>query len=239
MAKKKDICEICGKELTYLSPSDARKTLQCHFCGKKFDVNTYCENGHYICDECNAKDAKEITIEYLKKTTLTDPFRMADEIMQHPKFRIYGPEHHFLVPSVILTALKNSKVKKPNGKEVDFNDVLEGVKRGATIPGGYCGFFGTCGSGIGTGITVSIFTEANPSKDKERTLANKMTARVLTYVADDLEHCCKRSLKYAICEALDFLNEHFKIEPKLDFSPEACIFSEKNPKCEQAKCLFN
>lgn len=236
MEKKKDTCIICGNELTYVSGKG--KSLNCYFCGKKFSVNTYCENGHYVCDECHLKSAKEITINFLQKTDLTDPFIIADEIMKHPKFNMYGPEHHFLVPAVILTALKNLGVKKPNGELVQFSDVLEAIKRGSTIPGGYCGFYGSCGAGIGTGILISIFTGADPSKNMERSLANRMTARVLTKVADDLEHCCKRSVKYAICEALEFLTQNFEIETELNFVPEKCIFSSKNTKCEHLNCPF-
>jgi hypothetical protein len=239
MAKNTDICEICGNSLTYLPPSEGTRTLRCHFCQREFPTNTFCEKGHFICDECHSKDAKEITIEFCEKTNLTNPFEIADEIMKHPKFKMYGPEHHFLVPAAILTALKNLGVKKPNGEVVSFKDVLEGIRRGATIPGGHCGFFGACGAGIGTGVVISIFTGGNPSRGRERTLAIQMTARVLTKVADGIEHCCKRSLKYAICEALTFLTENFEIEPKLDFIPAKCIFSPKNTKCELAKCPFH
>jgi hypothetical protein len=239
MGKSRDICEICGNSLTYLNPQDEAKTMRCFYCQREFSVNTFCENGHYICDECHSKDAKEITIQFCEKTELTDPFQIAEEIMKHPKFKVYGPEHHFLVPAAILTALKNLKIRKPNGQPVDFNDVLEGIKRGSTIPGGHCGFFGACGAGIGTGITISVFTGANPSTDENRSLANKMTARVLNKVADNIEHCCKRSVRYAICEALDFLNEYFNIDPKLEFKPQKCSFSTKNAKCEKNRCPFN
>ena len=80
MGKKRDVCEICGEELTYLSESGKRKQMSCSFCEQKFDVTTYCENGHYICDECHSKDAKQITIDFCRKTNLTDPFQIADEM---------------------------------------------------------------------------------------------------------------------------------------------------------------
>ncbi|MHA1650217.1 MAG: DUF5714 domain-containing protein [Candidatus Helarchaeota archaeon] len=39
-------------------------------------------------------------------------------MINSPKFKVYGPEHHFLVPAAILTALKNLKnlknLKFPN-----------------------------------------------------------------------------------------------------------------------------
>ncbi len=213
--------------------------MNCYFCKQQFTVNTFCEAGHFICDNCHSKDAKELTLDYLSKTELTDPFQMADEIMKHPKFKIYGPEHHFLVPGVILTTLKNLKVKKPNGILVSWKDVLEGIRRGSTIPGGHCGFFGNCGAGVGTGIVISVFTDANPSTDESRTKANIMTAKSLLKIADNLKHCCKRSVRHSIREALEFLNTNFNIEPKLKFLPKKCEFSEINSKFEKERCPFN
>ncbi len=63
-----------------------------------------------------------------------------------------------------------------------------------------------------------------------------MTAHSLSKIADNLEHCCKRSVKIAIMEALAFLKEEFNI--KLNFNPKNCIFSDKNDKCEKDNCLF-
>jgi len=233
---KGDVCEICGEKLKYTGSSENYKDFQCYFCKKDFSVNTYCPNGHYICDACHSKDPIRIIEEFCEKTELKDPFMIAELIMEHPKFKMYGPEHHALVPAVFLTALKNNNVKKLNGEQITFSDIKEGINRASKIPGGWCGFYGSCGAGMGSGIVVSIFTSANPSRDIPRTLANKMTSRSLKSIADNLEHCCKRSVRIALIELVRFFKAEFSII--LDYKPDHCTFSNKNDKCEKQKCFL-
>lgn len=229
-----DKCEICGENLEYATQIADYKDLSCVFCEKKDSVNTYCPNGHYICDECHAKGPIEVIDEFCESTDIKDPFIIADEIMKHPKFKVYGPEHHALTPAVILTALKNNKIKKPNGQEITLMDIKEAIRRASKIPGGWCGFYGCCGAGMGSGVAISIFTNTTPSTDRTRTLANLMTSRSLNKIADNLEHCCKRSVKLSIIEVLDFLKEKFGIN--LDFRAGKCEFSGINDKCEREDC---
>ncbi len=232
--QKKDKCEICGKDLVYATVPKEYQDLNCDFCGKLFNANTFCEDGHYICDSCHAKQPIKVIEEVCETTTIRDPFLLADIIMKHPKFKMYGPEHHVLTPAVILTALKNNNINKSNGKGITLFDIKEAIRRASKIPGGWCGFYGSCGAGMGSGIAISIFTGATPATDIERSLANKMTSRALNKIADNLEHCCKRSVRLSICEALDFLTENFQI--KLDYNIYKCEFSNINNKCEKQDC---
>lgn len=89
---------------------------------------------------------------------------------------------------------------------------------------------------MGSGVAISIFTDATPSRTEPRTLANQITAKSLAKIADNLQHCCKRSVKISIAETLQFLKEKFKID--LDYSPKRCAFSGINDKCEKEKCPF-
>lgn len=231
---RKDICEICGHDLIYGVSTEDYKKLNCEFCGDLFDTNIYCEQEHYICDACHSKGAIDIIESVCEKTNIKDPFELADRIMKHPSFKMYGPEHHVLTPAVVLTVLRNNEIKKPNGEEITLFDIKEAIRRASKLPGGWCGFYGSCGAGIGSGVAISIFTGATPSTNKERTLANQITSRSLSLIADGLEHCCKRSVKLAICEILEFLNEKFKIE--LNYNTKKCIFSHLNNKCESENC---
>jgi hypothetical protein len=234
MSEKRDKCEICGKNLVYATVPKDYKDLICEFCGKFFNANTFCEDGHFICDSCHSKGPIKIIEEICESTDLKDPFIIADKIMKHPKFNMYGPEHHVLTPAVILSALKNNNIKKPSGQEITLFDIKEAIRRASMIPGGWCGFYGSCGAGMGSGVAISVFTGATPSKNRPRTLANKITSKSLLKIADDLEHCCKRSVRLAICETLEFLNEEFNV--KLDYSPNKCEFSTLNDKCEMENC---
>ncbi|MFX1389758.1 MAG: DUF5714 domain-containing protein [Promethearchaeota archaeon] len=232
--KNSDKCEICHKKLIYATKQDDYKELNCEFCGLLFESNIYCEAGHYICDSCHSKGPIEIIERICEDTKIKDPFELADLIMKHPKFKVYGPEHHVLTPAVILTALKNNGIKKPDGNIISFFDIKEGIRRASKIPGGWCGFYGCCGAGMGSGVAISVFTGATPSRDRPRTLSNQITSRSLERIADDLEHCCKRSVRLSIMETLDFLREKFKIN--LEYSSKRCIFTNINDKCVKEKC---
>lgn len=229
-----DVCEICGHTLVSVKDSNGSSEISCFFCHKNFSPNIYCPNGHYVCDACHSKDAIEAIKIFSKSTDLTDPFEIADEIMSHPSFKMYGPEHHVLVPVAVLTAIRNTECLKPDGNKVSNKDIKEAIRRASKIPGGWCGFYGSCGSGMGSGIAVSIFTSATPSTDIPRSLANKTTSGALRKIADNLEHCCKRSVRISIAEALQTLNKEFDLQ--LFSTAKSCKFSSKNEKCEGRNC---
>ncbi|MHA2182443.1 MAG: DUF5714 domain-containing protein [Promethearchaeota archaeon] len=232
--ERSDKCEVCGKNLIYATNQKDSKDLTCEFCKKVFNTNIYCEQSHYICDSCHSTEPIEVIEKICEKSKIKDPFELADLIMKHPNFKVYGPEHHVLTPTVILTSLRNNSILKPNGDEISFFDIKEAIRRASKIPGGWCGFYGSCGAGMGTGVAISIFTGATPSTDKPRSQANEMTSRSLAKIADNLEHCCKRSVKISISEALIFLREKFEI--KLEYILENCVFSDINNKCERERC---
>jgi len=231
---KSDKCEICNKALIYATKPEEYKDLICEFCSKTFYTNIYCIEGHYICDSCHSKGPIEIIEKICEENTLKDPYELANLIMKHPNFKVYGPEHHILTPAIILTALKNNNIKKPDGNEITLYDIKEAIRRASKIPGGWCGFYGSCGAGMGSGVAISIFTGATPSTDSPRTLANQITSRSLDKIADNLEHCCKRSVRLSICETLKFLKEKFSID--LEYTYKKCDFSNINDKCVKEKC---
>jgi len=44
-----------------------------------------------------------------RTTTLEDPLAIACRIMQRPQISLHGPEHHFLVPAVLIAAYYNHR----------------------------------------------------------------------------------------------------------------------------------
>ena len=66
-----------------------------------------CENGHYVCDRCHSLGADDAIEQVLCTTKETDPVMMAITLMQKPAVNMHGPEHHFLVPAVLLAAYCN------------------------------------------------------------------------------------------------------------------------------------
>src|SRR3712207_6069492 len=90
-----------------------------------------------------------------------------------------------------------------------FRSRLKTAKdRAATVPGGYCGFYGSCGAGVGTGIFASVITEATPLTRDSWGFANKMTGYVL-YALGEIggPRCCKRNGWYSIIKASEFLEK--------------------------------
>lgn len=70
---------------------------------------------------------------------------------------MHGPEHHAIVPSVLLTALRN------NGERMNYDTALSEIcKRARQVPGGTCGYWGVCGAAAGAGIFMSVMTGSGP-----------------------------------------------------------------------------
>ena len=79
-------------------------------------------------------------------------------LMRNPNVKMHGPEHHFLVPAVLLVAYYNIK-KDPKQKTTK---IRMATKRSSQILGGFCGFYGNCGAAVVTGIFVSLIIDATP-----------------------------------------------------------------------------
>jgi hypothetical protein len=111
-------------------------------------------------------------------------------------------------------------------------------KRASRILGGFCGFYGDCGAAVGTGIFVSLITDATPVSVAEWKLANLVTAKSLLTVA---EHggprCCKRNTYLALMQAVEFLKEKLGVSLKIREGHE-CEFSDLNSECLRESCPF-
>ena len=158
---------------------------------------------------------------------------MALTLMKNPQVKMHGPEHHFLVPAVLLSAyynLKKDKVKKAVKIE-------EAGKRAEHVLGGFCGYYGNCGAAVGTGIFISLITEATPLSEYEWKLSNTMTAKSLLAIANKGgPRCCKRTTFLAIIEAVKFLRKNFDVEFTIE--KVKCEFNSLNKECLKDRCPF-
>ena len=131
-------CLICGAELVYNSLGTERR---CAVCGRESAGNAVCANGHYVCDECHAYGAFAAIIPELYKSREKNPLLLFDSVMDLPSVHMHGPEHHIIVPLVLLTALRN------NGGDISYDEAMrEAYRRASKLPGGTCGFWGVCGA---------------------------------------------------------------------------------------------
>ena len=169
-------CLVCGTELKY---EDGYNRLRCYLCNEEYDSNVQCRNGHFICDRCHSLPADEVINQFCIDSQSVDPVEMALDLMKSPKVAMHGPEHHFLVPAVLLAAYYNAK-NDPVAKE---EKLAIARQRAGNVLGGFCGFYGNCGAAVGTGIFISLITGANPLSRQAWKLSNLMTARSLLAVA--------------------------------------------------------
>jgi hypothetical protein len=198
-------CLICGDELVYL---DQPESCACAICGKVQETSARCRKGHFICDRCHALPAEDLIEEFCIHTEETDPVSMAITLMNNPSVRMHGPEHHFLVPAVLLAAYYNRK-GEPEKKAAKIKIARS---RAEQIKGGFCGFMGDCGAAVGTDTLHEIALHGGP-------------------------RCCKRNLFIAIRATVRFLREHFEMSLPLP-KEIRCEFSPFNLECRMAECPF-
>lgn len=167
------------------------------------------------------------------ETSLQDPVEIASILMRHPSVAMHGPEHHFLVPAVLLAAFYPFSQRAERAVKLK-----QARKRAAGVPGGSCGLCGSCGAAVGTGIFISLITGSTPLAKDEWRLSNRMTAESLLLIA---EHggprCCKRDTFLALRSAQGFLQQHFAHNLKIEHSM-LCEWNALNRECLREGCPF-
>jgi len=226
--ESKENCGVCGKPLIY----GTKEVLKhCDFCGKEFKALIYCPEGHYVCDDCHSRGALDVLRDVLKTTTSTDPIEILEKVMAHPSVPMHGPEHHAMVPAIIVAAVKNAGYPVPEGA------IEKALERGSKVPGGWCGFYGACGAAIGVGTAVSVSTGATPLTGKTRALANEATAFALNKMIDGGPRCCKRASRKALEAAVEFLKA--KLDINLNINQEIkCQYVQRNRECIREACAY-
>lgn len=221
-------CLICGAPILYHAQS---AVYSCELCGKGYESNAACEAGHYVCDQCHAS-AQADFLKLLQDSDEKDPIKLFAQVAVLESVHMHGPEHHSVVPCIMLTAYRN------NGGELDLDSALKtAVQRGAQVPGGICGFWGACGAAIGAGIYASILTGSNPLNSEVWALPQRLTARCLENMARiGGPRCCKRTSRIAIEAAVRFTKEQFNIEMPVGTLP--CDYHSLNQECLHSRCPY-
>ncbi len=223
-----DECLICKAPIKYL---DEDRIMECSICHKTENSKTQCENGHYVCNECHMHGVDSI-IGLCFGEKSRDPVRILERMMALPFCHMHGPEHHIMVGAALITAYKNS------GGTVELSSALgEMYKRGSSVPGGACGFWGACGAGVSTGMYVSIVTGSAPLKTEEWGLSNQMTSLALGRIGEiGGPRCCKRDSYLAITAAVEFTRERLGVE--MELGEVVCTRSALNGQCIKERCPF-
>ena len=190
---------------------------ECLICGAPLE---YLETDVQMqCEICRKKE--------LAKTRCVNGHYVCSDCHMH------GPEHHVMVGAALLTAYHNA------GGDIALSDALmEMLRRGKSVPGGACGFWGACGAGISTGMFVSIISRSTPLTDEPFALSHKMTAAALGQIGEiGGPRCCKRDSFLSILTAIDFVKEHFGVAMQ---KPEVvCRYAAQNNQCIGKRCPFS
>jgi len=214
--------------------SPTSEVVACYFCGKEEKADYVCPDGHYTCEECRLASPDELVKRVCRASAETDPMKIATLLMKHPAIPIHGPEHHYLVSSVLLAAIKN--LGRPRIENTSFDDAVRRAKR---IAYGSCGLWGICGAAAGAGIATSILTGANMMSDKERSQAMQVVSEALEEIAKiGGPRCCKASTFTAIKSAVRFLKEKLGIPFPPSKDPKPCEFADLNKECLKEKCSY-
>jgi hypothetical protein len=221
-------CGVCGRPLVYDVES---ATLTCSLCGRQESSLIRCPAGHFICDDCHGKPALEVLADVLGSTDSADPLRILEQAMAHTSVTMHGPEHHAIVPAVLVAAVSNAGHPVPEGA------LQKAIERGRKVPGGWCGSHGSCGAAVGVGIAVSVLTGATPLKGEERSLSLAATSFALSRMVDDGPRCCKRASRVAIESAIEYLRDRLGISLPGD-GPIACAYTRRNAQCPGRECPY-
>ena len=225
-----DGCVICNADLVYLEKSEL---MTCNVCKKKFDSNAHCVNSHFVCDECHEKEGLDYIETICSNSSEKDPIALANAIMNNPNIKLHGPEHHFLVPSVLLTAYYNT-IGHP---EMIPEKIKTAKQRAKNILGGFCGLYGNCGAGVGTGIFMSIILNSTPLSKEEWKLSNLITSESLYDIAmHGGPRCCKRDTYLSLETAIRFVEKNLKV--RLESSVMHCTFYPRNKECKLRDCGY-
>ena len=224
-------CMACGREIGYLAQE---REAACHYCGGVKKTNAVCVEGHYICDSCHQRDGLSAIRLLCSETKEQDMLVLLDTIRRHPAIPQHGPEHHAMVPGIILATYRNL------GGTISREAILAGIERGSKVPGGVCGFWGNCGAAAGVGIAFSVLLEATPLTPKPRQQVQEITSRVLGEIAQTQgARCCQRETVTALREAA-LLSHRLLPVSLLAEADFVCKQFSANRECIGGKCpLWN
>lgn len=225
--RKAEGCMVCGSELNYFT--DAREMV-CSYCGLMFPSNACCEQEHFVCDKCHKQNGLEVIKTICSGTEERDLITLLELIRSHPAIPMHGPEHHAMIPGIILACYKNS------GGDIKDEAILTGINRGADIPGGVCGFWGACGAAIGAGIAVSTIFAATPLTPSPRQTAQAFSAKILSVISKYRGgRCCQRETWLALNETARLSEEMLSV-PMVAKGSLCCSQYLKNKECIRKQC---
>ncbi|MFW9926945.1 MAG: DUF5714 domain-containing protein [Candidatus Thorarchaeota archaeon] len=222
-------CVVCGKVL-HKTKGDV---LPCSYCGKGEASDFTCEDNHFVCETCRTSAPVEIIQRTCIASKSDNPLYLANLLMHNPAIPMSGPEHHFLVPAVLLTVAHNA------GQKMNLESHLrKAMKRINRFGLGSCARLGACGAALGVPIAISLLLGADYSKPKERQIVLRASASAVTEIANlPAQRCCKASVYSSLRIGSVFLSQELELNIT-SISHLVCQFKESNPECVGNQCPY-
>ena len=80
-----------------------------------------------------------------------DPVKLFRMLIRDPEVPMHSRMHHVIVPMVLVTAYWSVV------RDFDLRSYLnETAERASEVPEMICGYWGTCGSAVGTGVEIGV-----------------------------------------------------------------------------------
>ena len=218
---------VCGEPLRYMTTIE---DLPCSYCGELREANAVCAAAHFVCDACHTSDGVRVIERMCLSTDETDMIELFKAIRFHPAIPVHGPEHHAMVPGIVLATYRN------RGGDLSPDVIRTGIRRGANVPGGACGFMGSCGAAMGVGIAFSLILQGNPLKPVERKIVQSVTQRCRAVIAEfEAGRCCQRDSYLALRTAAELSGDVLPIRLQADGELH-CAQMAGNPTCIGRRC---
>ena len=220
-------CMVCSAPLVY---GDQPQEIMCHYCMQVFSADANCEAGHFVCDACHVQDSLAVIEHICLTTTETDMVALFKHIRTHDSVSVHGPEHHAMVPAVILATHRNL------GGDVPDAVIQKAIRRGAAVAGGSCGLAGVCGAATGAGIAFAALLGSTPKDAELRHRVLTLTCSVLDEIAAmRAARCCQRDAYLALRKAAELSSEHLEVQ-LLAEEPYPCHQTHLNKQCAEDLC---
>ena len=163
----------------------------------------------------------------------TKPAEMLEELLSRGEATpVHGVWHHVLVGEIVLRCLQNARYQIAD----DLIDEI--IDRGRQLPGGSCGFLGTCGALSSTASAYAILLGSTPVATEQREKLIEFAAKMVARLADiGGSRCCKKSSYAALEVARDeFAELGFEL-PEEEFEGR-CPFFASNDTCDGDACVY-
>lgn len=188
-----------------------------------------------------ARQINEELYQYITDTCLesydapSSPLQLLEKIWKNPDFPMHCPEHHYLVPAVLLTTycrLKN------DGKAKLREELNLAGDRAKNLLAGFCGWYGACGAAVGSGMFLSVVTGTSPYSTDTWALVNRLSSDCLYNIAEiGGPRCCKRVCFTAVSTSITFMKQHFDLDLG-QTTPIRCTYHQRNAECKKTACPY-